>query len=151
MAPTDADGRADTSFLSGGHDNAMRTPPSEGAFASIRQLVEQFEGRVWLVSKCGDKIQQRSKAWLRFQDFHRQTGVPAGNVRFCKRRQDKRIHANQLNLTHFIDDRVDVLRHLRGRVDHMYLFGNQKRGRAIPDWVTHTLDWAAVMRELAQA
>ncbi len=148
MAPTDTDGRADTSFLSGGHDAAMRTPPSEGAFACIRELVEIFEGRIWLVSKCGDRIQKRSKDWLRFQDFYRQTGVPRTHLRFCKRRQDKRIHANQLKLTHFIDDRIDVLRHLRGRVQYMYLFGNQKPGAAIPDWVRPTLDWAAVMGEL---
>jgi hypothetical protein len=32
-----------------------------------------------------------------------------------------------LRLTHFIDDRTDVLHHLEGLVPHRYLFGPQRK------------------------
>jgi hypothetical protein len=46
MAATDADGSADTSFLSGSLSAAMRTAPNEGAFRVLRELVARTEGNV---------------------------------------------------------------------------------------------------------
>ncbi len=43
-------GAADTSFLSGTDDAALRTPPVEGAFETIALLTARLEGQVWLVS-----------------------------------------------------------------------------------------------------
>jgi hypothetical protein len=52
-----------------------------------------------------------------------------------------------LGLTHFIDDRTDVLDHLRGVVPHLYLFGVQTG--AIPPWTVHVIDWPAVGARLS--
>ena len=111
-----------------------------------------FEGRVWLVSKAGPKIQQMTLLWLAEHRFRTLTGVPIQNVRFCRERAEKRDHAVRLGLTHFIDDRSDVLRHLVGVVPKLYLFGHQKGD--VPLWAKHVADWsatrAAILQDLGQ-
>src|SRR5262245_59498958 len=70
MAATDVDGRADTSFLQGSDEAAMRTPPNEGAFDVVRDLVARTKGRIWLVSKCGRRIQELTRKWFRHWNFY---------------------------------------------------------------------------------
>ena len=56
MAPV-RDGKADTSFLQGDLARALQTPPSPGAFAGVRRLVEACGGQAWLISKAGPSVQ----------------------------------------------------------------------------------------------
>jgi hypothetical protein len=139
----------DTQFF--GHDQAeaLRTPAVPGAFASVAELVERFSGRVWLVSKCGPKIQARSLAWLDHHGFWATTGMDRKQVRFCRERPEKAKHARQLGLTHFVDDRFDVLTHLVGLVDRMYLFGPQRRRSEQLPGMLATPRWADVLADLA--
>ncbi|MEV6275574.1 hypothetical protein [Nocardia sp. NPDC051832] len=132
-------GDADTAFLDGGFDEAMRTPPSPNAFEVLTRLVARFEGRAWVISKCGPRVQKRTRQWLDHHDFHARTGLPEGNVRFCLQRADKAGHCAELGITHMIDDRIDVHRALRGLVPHLYLFGAQTQ--PVPDWVRHVRTW----------
>ena len=74
--------------------------------------------------------------------FFERTGIPSGNVRFCRRRPDKAVHCRELAVTHFVDDRLDVHEALREVVTHRYLFG--ERSEPAPDWVEHTPDWPSV-------
>lgn len=150
MAPV-VGGKADTSFLSGSLSDAMETPMSPHAEESIRHLVDRFEGEVWIVSKAGTNVQNKSLAWFKHNDFFQRTGVPAANVRFCRERSGKRIHCQENRLTHFIDDRVDVLRHLVKLVPHLFLFGEQKSGTRPPYWATHVLDWHATVEAVEAA
>ena len=138
----------DTAFL--GHDEvkALRTPAVSGAFEAVAELVRRFDGRVYLVSKCGAKIQARSLAWLDHHGFWAATGVDRAHVRFCKERRDKANHARQLALTHFVDDRFDVLTHLVGLVDRMYLFGPQRRRSESLPGMLSTPRWADVLADL---
>lgn len=135
-------GRADTSFLGSSLEQAVRTPPAPGAFALVHDLWERTRGQVWLVSKCGPGVQAKTLAWLEHQGFHARTGMERSHVRFCRKRPDKAQHAHELGLDCFLDDRVDVLRHLRPVVGQLLLFGEQER-RA-PDWTTPLLDWVEV-------
>lgn len=137
-------GGGDTAFFTGDEATLVATPAMPGAIETIARLVDAFEGRVWLVSKCGPRVQERSLVWLRGNDFHARTGVPAGQVRFCRRRPDKRFHCEDLGLTHFVDDHPEVHSAIRGAVDHQYLFGPQRR--SIPPYVQHTPTWADVER-----
>lgn len=139
-----AEGVEDTSFLSGSEERALETPPSEASFETIRDFVQLFNGRVWLVSKCGPRIQALTRRWLARQGFHELTGVPPAHVRFCRRRPEKRQHCEAIRATHFIDDRLDVLQHLRGVVPNLYWFGHRPAGVTPPDWVVPTVDFAAV-------
>ena len=136
------DGAQDTVFLDGSDDEALVSPATDGAFDVLPRLVDRFGGRVWVISKCGPRIQERTLAWLDHHDFHARTGIPRGNVRFCRKRPDKAGHCTTLKITHMIDDRIDVHRALLDIVPWRYLFGAQK-GPA-PDWVRHTMTWADV-------
>lgn len=140
---TPGDGRGDTSFLSGSDLDAMRTPPSPGAFDVVASLVTAFRGRAWLVSKCGPRIQERSRRWLAHHRFFERTGMPPSQLRFCRKRGDKAPICAQLGLEAFIDDRPDVLRPMEGIVGWRYLFGPQKRP-GVPHGMIAVRDWAEV-------
>ncbi len=135
-------GRADTSFLGSRLEEAILTPPAPGAIEGVAALVERTDGHAWLVSKCGPQVQAKTRAWLKHHDFWRRTGMDHAHLRFCLKRPDKAIHARQLRLTVMIDDRVDVLTHLDGIVEHRLLFGEQETHA--PGWAVPVRDWAAV-------
>jgi hypothetical protein len=139
--------RPDTSFIGGSLEDALDTPPYDGMFDAVPALVERFEGRVWIVSKCGPRIQQRTLQWFDRHRFFERTGIPRNHVRFCLRRPDKAIHCRELGITHFIDDRTDVLEPMTGIVPNRYLFGPQ-RGR-LPAGMHHVATWREAMKAIA--
>ena len=83
ISPDPANGKADTSFIGGSLEAALATPPYEGMFEAVPVLVELFEGRVWLVSKAGPKVQEKTRHWLRRHAFFERTGIDPENLRFC--------------------------------------------------------------------
>ena len=118
----------------------LATPEMEGAVPSIARLVELFAGQVWLVSKCGPVTQARTLRWLDGHDFYRRTSLQPARVRFCRARPDKRLHCEELGLTHFVDDHPEVHAAIRGAVAHQYFFGPQYGG--VPSYGIHTPTWA---------
>ncbi|GAB2605293.1 hypothetical protein GCM10027087_52780 [Paractinoplanes abujensis] len=145
-------GGGDTQFFSGNTERMLATPAVPGAFEVLARLVPQFD-EVWLVSKCGDRVQRSTRSWLDHHDFAARTGIHRDNVRFCSRRPDKAVHCAELGITHFVDDKLDVHQALRGVVRHRYLFGPQRT--PAPAWVEHTRTWpeveAAIDRSLRAA
>ena len=133
-------GKADTSFIGGTLEQALATPPYDGMFDAVPELARRFGHQVWLVSKCGPRVQEKSRRWLEQHRFFERTGIPAGNLRFCLERPQKALHCRELGLTHFIDDRPDVLEHLEGIVPHRYLFGPQ-RGPGVAPGVVAVPNW----------
>ncbi|MEV1328808.1 hypothetical protein AB0J20_04430 [Micromonospora costi] len=115
IEPSDDD--ADTSFFG---DHYLRTPAVVGAFDALATLCAELD-EVHLVSKCGEDTERRTREWLAHHDFHTRTGVPADRVHFCRTRPAKAPIARRLGLTHFVDDRLEVLGYL-GTVPHRYLF-----------------------------
>lgn len=109
--------------------NARQMP---GAFESIKKLVTEIFGpeKVFLVSKCGPKMQQKTVEWLRHHNFYELTGVKEDHVRFCLERHDKAVICQKLRITIFIDDRLEVLGYLT-KVDPpktaLYLFKPSER------------------------
>ena len=61
-------------------------------------------------------------------------------VRFCRQRPEKRDICQELNITHFVDDRPDVLASLKGTVPHRYLFGPHNRN-VVPYGVIVVRNW----------
>jgi hypothetical protein len=115
----------DTAFFEGDEAAMLATPEVPDALESIAALVSIFGGRVWLVSKCGPRVEARTLRWLAGHDFYARTGVPRQHVRFCRARAEKRLHCAELGLTHFVDDRPDVHAAIHDIVEHQYLFGPQ--------------------------
>ncbi|MFN7971028.1 MAG: hypothetical protein U0166_01535 [Acidobacteriota bacterium] len=148
MCPAGDDGRPDTSFLDGDERQALAVPAAPHLYEVLPGVVRSFEQRVWLVSKAGPRIERLTLRWLHHHDFYRRTGLRQDRVRFCRRREDKREHALVLGLTHFIDDRPDVLEHLRGVVANLFLFGAQRQ--LAPDWTVPVRDWLAVAAALSR-
>ncbi|MBI1400913.1 hypothetical protein [Hyphomonas sp.] len=101
---------SDTSFFA---DRFLETPMVDGAFdALLRLSAGPFEGRVHIISKAGPKIQERTRLWMSYHQFTDRTGIPETNVHFCRERPDKAPICKRLAVTHFVDDRVDVLSYL---------------------------------------
>lgn len=140
-------GEEDTAFLGGDHEEAMRSPATDGMFDVLPGLVTRFGGRVWVISKCGERVQRRTLEWLDRHDFYRITGVDRGNVRFCRKRADKAGHCAALSITHMVDDRLDVHVALRDLVPNLYLFGPQPSPP--PAWIRHVRTWAELDEEFA--
>ncbi len=145
ISPGD-ESKPDTSFIGGSHDDAMRTPPYPGMFNVLPGIVRRFGGRVWIVSKCGARVQQRTRDWFAHHRFFERTGIAPGNVRFCLERPQKAEHCAELGITHFVDDRVDVLEAMHGVVARRFLFGPQRK----PAPAGAGLEPIAGWRELAE-
>lgn len=108
-----------------------------GAMDAVAALVSEFRGRVWLVSKCGESMAERTRRWLEIRRFYARTGLPPGHLCFCRNRGDKAGIAASLGIDRFVDDRLDVLRPMVGRVHRLVLFGSEvgeKGIAAAPDW-----------------
>lgn len=121
-----ADG-TDTSFFS---DRFLETPAVADGFATLARLVrERFGEHVHLVSKCGPRIQEKTKLWLAHHNFHALTGVAAERVHFCRTREEKAPICKRLKVTHFIDDRFDVLSYLE-MLPNRYLFQPREKDLA---------------------
>jgi len=139
----------DTSFFS---DNYLRTTAVSNVFEALRRLVdERFGERVWLVSKCGRRIQEKTLNWLRHHDFYYQTGVRAEHVRFCLERHQKAGICEELGITHFVDDRLEVLRNLT-TVGNLYFFqpspNEMRRFAHFLNRVRQINSWEEILREL---
>ena len=52
--------------------------------------------------------------WLQSVDFFSRTGLHKDPLRFCLQREDKASICRELEITHFIDDRVHLMQILRG-------------------------------------
>lgn len=91
----------------------LAPPEVAGAAAGVARLVAGLgAGGVHLVSKCGERVEARTREWLHARDFFGRTGLDPANLHFCRRRPDKRPIAEALGLTAFVDDRWTVLQHL---------------------------------------
>ncbi len=110
------DDAEDTSFFG---DRYLETPAVPGAFAALRE--GRFGDEVYLVSKCGARVQARTLERLAHHAFYAATGIAAERVHFCRRRADKAGVCSALGITHFVDDRLEVLSYLDD-LPYRYLF-----------------------------
>lgn len=110
-------GGEDTSFFG---DNFLNTPMIPGAFTEIAELAQEFD--VWIISKCGQKVQDKTLIWLEHHNFFEVTGVKREQVIFCRKRNEKAGIAESLGLVAFIDDREDIIDSMQGVVQQPILF-----------------------------
>lgn len=145
---------SDTSFFG---RQPMDTPAVAGALEAIPALVELFGHRVFIVSKAGPKIASLTRQWLGTRGAVGPAGIDPANAHFVRKRSDKHPVCDELGVTHFVDDRLDVLQHLTS-VDRRYLFtgglGENEPPRTSPDGVIVVSDWSRLvgllMRDVRQ-
>lgn len=137
----------DTSFIDGDFAKTTAVP---GTFGAIAAIVTRFGAEnVFIISKCGTAIQQKTLIWLgdKERGFYTQTGFLPQNIRFCKKRNQKAGIAQRLGITCFIDDREDVLGYMDGIVPLRCLFGPQKEPVTLTG-LTLTATWSDVLDAL---
>ena len=93
--------------------NYLSTPEVTGSIDSLAKLNKDklFVGRIHLVSRFKHD-ERRIKEWLEYINFFGRTGIPESHFHPCKERKDKAEIARSLGVTHFIDDRAEVLREM---------------------------------------
>ncbi|WP_344533547.1 hypothetical protein [Streptomyces albiaxialis] len=135
---------SDTSFFG---PQPLLTPAVEGVMEALAALTaDPFAGRVHVISKAGPKIAERTREWLGHHAFFARTGIPEGHLHFVRERADKAPVCARLGVTHFVDDRLDVLARLT-TVAHRLLFTGGLGDLAPPDpgrvpsWATVTETW----------
>ena len=135
----------DTSFFS---DNFLQTTAVPGVFEALALLRDRrFGDKVHLVSKCGPKVEDKTRRWLAHHDVHRRTGIAPERWHFCRTRDGKAPICEVLGVTHFVDDRLEVLGYLSS-VRHCFLFRPepaelQRHRRHLPA-VTIAESWPAL-------
>jgi hypothetical protein len=103
--------------------NYLKAVPVEGVFGALARLnTGPFAANVHMVSRCGELMERKILHWLDYQGFTRLTGIPMRNLHFCRERYEKAPICGKLGVTHFIDDRLEVLGYLADVVPNRYLF-----------------------------
>lgn len=102
----------------------LEIPPVEHSIDSVAALnaSEKFRGRVFLVSRHRGDSPKYVLEWLRHQRFFEVTGIPESHFYPCRERHEKLPIVQQLGITHFVDDRAEVLSTMIGTVPNLYLF-----------------------------
>lgn len=138
-----ADG-SDTSFFS---DRFLETPAVAGAFEILARLGrERFGRRICIISKCGPRTEEKTRLWLAHHSLLDLLSLDPEALHFCRKRPDKGPICKRLGVTHFIDDRMEVLTHLTS-VRHRILFGPQDEDVKTKGVVT-ALTWSDVAARL---
>lgn len=137
----------DTTFVGA---NYLSSPGVPGAFEVIQQLVDvRFGSRVFVVSKAGPRARAKTLRWLKNYRFFETTGVKPKHVQFCLERGQKETICRKLGITHFVDDRLDVLLSLKS-VPHRFLFDSSARfhGLARSSTIRRVQTWTEIAEAL---
>lgn len=125
--PTDSRGvEIESDYLS--VNRFLRVLPIEGAFEAIRTLHEErFGDRIWIISKWREVVRDKCRVWLNHHRFFEITGVSRVRLMFCEERAKKVEIARSLGLTHFVDNKLEVVAPMIGIVPHLFLFRPSER------------------------
>ena len=99
----------------------LTRPALDGAIEAIRVLHDSFGDNMMIISKVTVRSEPKILEWLDTCDFWERTRMPKGNIRFCRERHEKAPICDELGVTHFIDNRIEVLYHLGPRVEKFAL------------------------------
>ena len=98
-------------------------PAATDVFDCLKKLNEgRFKGNIFLVSKLKVEHDNRTLAWLKDNKFFEKTGIKPENLFFCRERSDKERICRENGITHFIDDRLEVLSYMVDVIPNLYLF-----------------------------
>lgn len=121
--------------------------------ALMRLSRERFAERIWVVSMCREAAEdevrrilaEEARLWLWLD-------LPEPQIRFCRRHEDKAEICRELGITHFVDDRPNVLREMEHVVDvriEITLPGLERKHPAIDRrGMLHAQGWPHVLRML---
>ena len=139
----------DTSFFS---DNYLNSVSVEGVFEAVAHLIRvKFGPNAHIVSKCGLRIETKTRSWLAHHDFYDRTGLPPEHLHFVRKREDKAPVCTEVGITHFVDDRLDVLRHLHDVANRFLFVGHANEIKKFPDvlqQVIYVQNWQEIVGQI---
>jgi hypothetical protein len=132
----------------------MSTPAIQGSFEALATLnTSRFKDAVFLISRYHKAHgPQRMQEWLARQQFYERTGIPESHLYQCEERHQKAPIVKELGITHFVDDRAEVMSHFADIVPHLYLFqGTREESNewapSIPQ-LKYVENWEELLAEL---
>lgn len=98
--------------------------PIGGAFEALVELREKrFSGNIVIISHASRPLQHNIFRWLVRNDFFRKTGIPSTQLHFCTARAMKAELCRRYHVTHFVDDRTEIMEYLlEVSLQELYLF-----------------------------
>lgn len=87
-------------------------PKTKESYSDSFRVLKRFKetwDNVFIVSKVNEEQKVRAIKWLTESGFHTLTGIPFENIYFCQERNEKGPICKTLGVTHFIDDRAEVM------------------------------------------
>ena len=131
-------------------------PPLKDAFSVLKRLKnERFKDKLFIVSQQQPFMSNIVLLWLQYHNFYQATGIKKRDIHFCRKRIDKAAICKKLGITHFIDDRTEVLTYLHeANIQNLYLF--EPKGEYVelnPDahvlsYVKQIESWKEIEKEL---
>lgn len=102
--------------------NYLNAPEVFGACDALSNLhKERFGNNMYVISQCALERESRILEWSAHHHFFERTGISSDNFYFCRDITDKAPICKRLGVTHFVDDRLEVLQCLNS-VSNLYLF-----------------------------
>ncbi|HSX01383.1 MAG TPA: hypothetical protein VLF67_04025 [Candidatus Saccharimonas sp.] len=111
----------------------LETPAIAGAIRMIAQLNLAFD-QTYLISKARPATRERTNRWLKHHNFYGLTGIVPQRVIYTDDRIQKAVVASLVGISHFVDDKLEVLKYLKGVARCRVLF------RSDPSEVTNFID-----------
>lgn len=121
--------------------------PLSDATKVIKALVDKFGSKnIFIISRCPEYAEDVILLWLDKKIFTN-IGFKRSNVYFCRERADKARIAQRLKLSHFIDDRIDVLDAMKDIVVNRILFtgGSNHDNTVIDDSIIVLDNWNSIL------
>ncbi len=116
---------------------------------TIKRIKPHFDN-IFLISKCNSAQKEHVEEWLYRNGVLEELGIDRNNLYFCFERRDKAIFVKALNITHFIDDRAEVLVNLPGHVFKVLYnpdpeeYSKQLNTLSKMENYTITYDWSSI-------
>lgn len=120
-----------------------------GALAAVSELVSRTSGQVWIVSKAREEMQPVIRGYLEAIDFFARTGLSPHSVHFTLDRAGKREVCLENRITHFLDDRLEVLELLEEAVPYRFWFTEEDERDRVPSGVCAVVDWQEALDRLS--
>ena len=125
-------------------DRYLDVPMVPGVLASLERLGSRFGAHLYLIST---NVRRRPQA-LEILEKHRILEfVGRDHVVLCDTDAAKAIACRDLGITHFVDDRVEVL-DLLVTVTRRYLFTTDATSPSLPGNTLRVSSWSAIERDL---
>ena len=127
-------------------DDYLSTPEVMGALQAIQKLRQLFGGRLYYISAGDEENHRRFTNWLEAHDFFGMTGPKLQDVYYCAQPGEKQQICEQLGITSFIDDTLDVLNCLT-TVTNKYLLSPSKKYKTanLPGNTSAVQSWAELL------